>query len=426
MAAVEIARQDTDPRIKMLENHWMNPRWQEVILLAAGELDQRGNKQALETFLLHILHLEEAARGSLLAGRALADVGVRRVKDTITEGIRVALKHTMWDADTDGRPFAQARVPIDQRASAADTLDELGYLPDDLYDFAPVEQIAPSTSLRTSNLFIAKHPVTNLQYERFLKSPDFAEERFWLNFPKYDENGKPMKETWGKEGLEWLRKNQQDKDDSPDGKVILPRYWTDPRFGIARRTAPVVGVTWWEANAYCKWIMEHGELPEREAMTKLVGKQNLAFRLPTENEWVLAAGGLGKPLVTGKGKEKEEYYRFPWDEDENVTPSPKSKDDPVMVEILRRANIYESGINRTTPAGMYPLGRTKNGLWDIGGNVWEWQANYLDKDHDVLGLRGGSWGDSQGGARVSPRFSNPPYGRWNGSGFRVVAFSPPM
>ena len=310
-------------------------------------------------------------------------------------------------------------LPLRERASAADTLDELGHLPDDLYDFARVEQIA--------NLFIAKHPVTNLQYKRFLDSPDFAEERFWLDFLKYDENGKPMKETWGKEGLDWLRKSQQDKENSPDGKMVFPRYWTDPRFGIARRTAPVVGVTWYEANAYCKWIMEHGELPEREAVAKLSGKQtNLVFRLPTESEWLLAAGGLGKPIVTGKGKEKEEYYRFPWDEDENVTPNPKSKDDPVMVEILRRANTYESGINRTTPAGMYPLGRTQSGIWDMAGNVWEWQTNFVNKEHDFLGLRGGSWNGGQGYARVSGRSGNLPGHRWYYGGFRVVAASPPM
>jgi formylglycine-generating enzyme required for sulfatase activity len=380
----------------MLENHWMNPRWQEVILLTAGELDQRGNKQALEIFLLHILHLDDAARGSLLAGRALADVGIRRVKDTITDGIRAALKHTMWDADTDGRLFAQARVPIDQRASAADTLDELGYLPADLYDFAPVGQI--------SNLpYIAKHPVTNLQYKYFLESPDFADEKYWLDFPRFDENGQPMQETWGRQGLDWMQKALQDKDISPNGRVILPRYWTDPRFGIARRTAPVVGITWWEANAFCKWLTEHWqEIPEYAAQKKLL--QGKIFRLPTENEWVLAAGGEAKD-------------RYPWDEKGKAT---TDKD-----EILRRANTDESGINRTTPAGMYPLGRTTSGIWDMGGNVWEWQANFYDKDHDYLGLRGGSWDHALYFARVVARGHDLPYNLWVFGGFRLVVFSPP-
>lgn len=392
MAAVEIARQDTDKRLDLLKNHWMNPRWQEVILLTAGELDQRGNKQALEAFLLHALHLEDSTRGSLLAGRALADVGARRVKDTVAESIRTALKHIMWDADSEGRPFAEPKIPIELRASAADTLDELGYTPPDLYQFAPVEQF-----------YIAKHPVTNLQYKLFLDSPDFADEKFWLDFPKFDEKGQPMKETWGREGLDWLKKAQQDKGDSPDGKIILPRDWNDPRFGIARRTVPVVGVTWWEANAFCKWLTEHWmEVPEYAAQKEAL--QGKIFRLPTESEWVLAAGG-------------EEGGRYPWDE------KGTTKDEK---EILRRANTDESGINRTTPVGMYPLGKTpKTEIWDMAGNVWEWQANFYDKDHVYLGLRGGSWSFNQDFARVSGRCYNRPYLPWFNLGFRVVAVSPP-
>jgi len=315
-------------------------------------------------------------------------------------------------------------LTLRERASAADTLDELGYTPPDLYEFAHIVE-------RDANSFyMAKHPLTNLQYKLFLDSPDFAEERFWLDFPKFDENGQPMKETSGREGLDWLKKAQQDKEDSPDGKVVLPRYWNEPRFGIARRTVPVVGITWWEANAFCKWLTEHWmAIPEFAAQKKLL--QGKMFRLPTENEWVLAVGGLGKPIVTGKGKEKKETYRFPWDEDGKVTPNLKSQDDPVLAEILRRANIAESGINCTTPAGMYPLGRTKEtGIWDMSGNVWEWQANIrkvkLGKDEEVWrGLRGGSWDYNQDYARVDVRLNDHPSAEWNNYGFRLVVCSPP-
>jgi hypothetical protein len=147
-------------------------------------------------------------------------------------------------------------------ASAADALDGLGYIPDDLYEFVRVEQ--------TDKLFhIAKHPVTNLQYQRFLASDEYAEERFWVDFPRFDESGKPMKATWGKAGWEWLLQTRQDKNDSPDGRVILPRYWNDPRFGIARRSAPVVGLTWWEASAYCRWLAEQRTLPEHVFLSSL-------------------------------------------------------------------------------------------------------------------------------------------------------------
>jgi len=404
MAAVEIARQDTDMRVSMIETHWQNPRWQEVILLTAGDLDQRGNKQFLESFLLHILYLEGdglvVGRNALLAGRALADVGVRRVKESIARDIRDKLKFVMQDADPDnGKLYAAARIPLESRASAADTLDELGYLPDDLYDFAPIT----NPQLPLPNYYLAKHLVTNLQYKRFLDAPDFADEKYWLNFPKYDENHKLMNETWGKEGFEWLQSSLKDNDES-DGKVILPRYWGDPRFGIARRAVPVVGISWYEANAYCKWLNENWQnQPEAQALSSFpLHNSSFVFRLPTESEWIIAAGG-------------EENNRYPWDKKGETT---KDKD-----EILRRTNVDQS-INRTTPVSMYPLGRTANVIWDMAGNVWEWQANYRDSDHDVLGLRGGSWCYGVGFARVSFRFSALPSLRGLDFGFRVVVSLP--
>jgi formylglycine-generating enzyme required for sulfatase activity len=392
MAAVEIARQDTDTRLSMLETHWQNPRWGEVILLTAGDLDQRGNKQFLESFLLHILHLEGGKPGSnaLLTGRALADVGVRRVKESIAKDVRAALKFVMQDADPDtGKPYPAARIALEDRASAADTLDELGYIPEDLYEFAAVP----------GDLFFARHPVTNLQYQRFLNAPDFADERYWTDFPKYDENGVLMDETWGGAGLDWLKRALKDSDEA-DGKVIFPRNWLNPRFGIARRTAPVVSLTWWEANAYCKWLTVHyRELPEFASLSALRAPDVL-FRLPLETEWTRAAGG-------------EKNDRFAFGELKN----PKD-------EIMQYANTSESGINRTTPVGMYPLGRTQSGLWDMGGNVWEWQANFYDKDHDVLALRGGSWDFDHDFARVSARYNNRPNPEWYLYGFRVCCAPP--
>ena len=425
MAAVEIARQDTDTRLGMLEKHWQNPRWQEVILLTAGDLDQRGNKQFLESFLLHILHLEGSLPGhnALLAGRALADVGVRRVKETIVKDIRDKLMVVMQDADPyTGKPYAIAHIPVDQCASAADTLDELGYLPDDLYEFVEIRSDV------LSPCYFAKHPVTNLQYKRFLNAPDYADEKYWIDFPKYDQNGKLMSESWGNNGFEWLQSQLKDIEDSDD-RVIFPRYWTDPHFGIARRSAPVVGITWYEVNAYCKWLTANcKDLPEftfLSSFTRSVQPSSLSFRLPTEPEWILAAGGLGEPIIIGKDREGKEIkrHRFPWDENGRVTPEPKQDTDSILEEITRRANVHGI-IGRTTPVGMYPLGRTQTGLWDMGGNVWEWQANLYDKDRDWLALRGGSWFNFQDGARVSGRDYLPPNNSWFLSGFRVVLAPP--
>jgi formylglycine-generating enzyme required for sulfatase activity len=57
---------------------------------------------------------------------------------------------------------------------------------------------------------------------------------------------------------------------------------------------------------------------------------------------------------------------------------------------------------------------------DMGGNVWEWQANFYDKQHKGLALRGGSWKYYQYGARVSRRYTYLPDERLDDVGFRVV------
>jgi formylglycine-generating enzyme required for sulfatase activity len=155
----------------------------------------------------------------------------------------------------------------------------------------------------------------------------------------------------------------------------------------------VVGISWYEANAYCKWLFENWTDLEE-------GKQGLpkpqGIRLPVENEWVLAAGG-------------EQNERFAFGELGNEE------------EITRYANTNESRISRTTPVWMYPQGASSPyGIMDMSGNVWEWQANYYDEDHDTPAWRGGSWNYEQVNVRVSERHKSGPNG-WNYNlGFRVI------
>jgi formylglycine-generating enzyme required for sulfatase activity len=282
-----------------------------------------------------------------------------------------------------------------ERASAADTLDELGYIPDELYKFIPVP------NAKSSNFYISKYPVANAQYERFLKPENFQNKDLWVDFPKYDKNGKDMNETWGEEPWEWLQEALQDKDYEVQDGVLLPRYWRDPRFGVNRRHAPVVGVTWYEASAYCKWLAAQRDLPEWKYLeTFNVQPSTSIFRLPTEIEWSLAAGG-------------EENNRFAFGGLKNPAK-----------EITAYANTLESGINRTTPVWMYPQGASPTGAMDMSGNVWEWQANYSGLEYrgeKTVGLRGGSWDGSVGFARVSFRSSYLPLYRYNYIGFRMVA-----
>ncbi|HSV85320.1 MAG TPA: SUMF1/EgtB/PvdO family nonheme iron enzyme, partial [Levilinea sp.] len=283
-----------------------------------------------------------------------------------------------------------------ERADAADVLDQF-WQPDDLYAYIPID--SPQGSF-----CIAKYPVTNAQYARFLDRKNFENRDLWCNFPQYSEPGRdgqvsPLDST-SEQGWEWLQKELEDKDNQVEDGVLYPRYWRDARFGVTRPSAPVVGVSWWEANAYCRWLCDHWDELEEGCQERPRPK---LLRLPVEPEWELAAGGL------------EPKGRYAWDQGKVTTELDK---------ILQRANIHESQIQRTTPVWMYPQGASPAGVIDLSGNVWEWQANYDDKGRDWLGLRGGSWDFNPDYARVANRDYNFPNDGYDSVGFRVV--SPPV
>ena len=99
---------------------------------------------------------------------------------------------------------------------------------------------------------------------------------------------------------------------------------------------PMVGVSWRDATAYAQW------------MTKTTG---LLYRLPTDEEWVFAAGEKAR------------------DEDLPVV----NTADPSKAWIAR----YETEANRERPIVIDPqpvgsFGRNRHGLQDVAGNVWEW------------------------------------------------------
>lgn len=126
---------------------------------------------------------------------------------------------------------------------------------------------------------------------------------------------------------------------------------------------PVVNVSWFDARDYCAWA----------------GK-----RLPTEDEWYLAATG-------GDGR------TYPWG---NASPSSDL------------ANYYETRPHRTTPVGSYPKGASPYGIMDMAGNVWEWTSTIystgLEDPNDTSSsrvLRGGSWSIDSSYLRASTRSS---------------------
>ena len=212
----------------------------------------------------------------------------------------------------------------------------------------------PAHWVRVSPFWLAKTPVTNKQYGVFLERSDYEE----------------------------------------------PPTWRDRRFSGEEQ--PVVGVSWIDAQEYCRWL------------SKELG---FSVGLPSEAQWEFAARG-------------EEGRIYPWGNEE---PEPS------------RA-CFDLDFEKGKPArvGSFPDGKGPFGNLDMAGNVWEWcrdawhKETYAervktgaetvdplvrgtDREDVVRVLRGGGWVYPAVYLRAAYRFRSPALGRGGDVGFRVSA-----
>ncbi|WP_295394700.1 SUMF1/EgtB/PvdO family nonheme iron enzyme [uncultured Thiodictyon sp.] len=277
---------------------------------------------------------------------------------------------------------------------------------------------------------IGRFPVTNAEYGCFMADGGYADERWWdtqqalawrrgeLKSEVVDEwlgtwravkadPGLMKRWGWSEYNIAlWtptLTLEEADlrailENEGAERPMDRPAYWTDERF--ANPAQPVVGVTWFEARAYCRWLTERW----RAAGDQSVLPAGVLVRLPTEAEWERAAR-LGSSR------------RFPWG----------NRWDPEL------ANTTEGQVLRTTPVGAYPQGASAAGVQDLAGNGWEWCASlYRDypirpgdgRDDPVAEghrvVRGGSWINPSRLARSASRFRYVPVDFFRNVGFRLV------
>jgi formylglycine-generating enzyme required for sulfatase activity len=399
LAAREMARQRVEKRREMLRTHWQDPRWHEVILLAAGQLGIiEAKKDDVSDLLVDLLEmepadLEDAGRQVVLAGRALADIGRRSVTRPTWRWVRDALRQTMQDLDPDtGHPNDPPRMPVRTRYTAGEVLDELDWLPEDLNAWGR----CPGCAEDGGDLLAMKYPVTNAQFERFIQAGGYGNPDYW----------------GGEKSEGWQWRLTEHPDYRGKGSVTEPEYWHNPRFGKERSGYPIVGVSWYEAAAYAAWLTDvlrsirDGDADlsaeDRALVADLLEAGAAEVRLPIEGEWERMAGGAA------------DKDRYPWDPPQG--PATRNEAD-----ILARANTSEADLSGTSPVAMYPLGASRPfGLMDLAGNVWEWTGSWY-REGVTRVLRGGSWGNLQDGARCAYRYRSYPSYSISYFGFRLVS-----
>jgi formylglycine-generating enzyme required for sulfatase activity len=303
-------------------------------------------------------------------------------------------------------------------------------------DDSPHDDEKPAHTVEVEPFEVGVYAVTNAEYRLFIEAGGYEDERWWETEAARawlkGESGSEGQKQVGRDAYNLLqdrseaqirsipnftpeeqefysrfRKFNREELDAwldeqyPSGAVFRqPQFWEDSRFnGLSR---PVVGLTWFEAQAYCAWLsVQTGQV----------------YELPTEAEWEAAAGGA-------EGRDYAYEGEF----------------DPA------KCNTFETHIRGTTPVGVFPQGRTPEGVHDLSGNVWEWTTTIWGKDFQSSEygypydggdgredpedggsrrvVRGGSWDYALDDARAAYRFHDHPAGRGNSYGFRIVRRPP--
>ena len=214
----------------------------------------------------------------------------------------------------------------------------------------------PARAVSLPAFRIARLPVTNAEYARFVAEGGYERREFW------GEEGWACREREGwRHPLHWRREGRE-------GWRVRGMFGE----GALEGEQPVTGVSWHEAEAFARFSKK---------------------RLPTEGEWERAASWDGR-----------RKRRFAWG------------DEPPSPELCNSGGRLWG----TAAVGSFPTGASAEGCLDMTGNVWEWTSTpfegfpgfepfpypeysetWFDGDHRVL--KGGSWATSDSVLRTSFR-----------------------
>jgi formylglycine-generating enzyme required for sulfatase activity len=426
--------------------------WEETAILGAA-MTEAPDAYVRDLMATHLV----------VAGRAASQVEVRaRLAAATLDDLRQALVRRSTDREADlrsridaglalgllGDPRFEAREGPHGRYLVPPTVAfPAGSYPmgeDEVFEYVGhrIEAHMPRYEVEVERFGIGRYLVTNAEWRCFMEAGGYEEERWWdtagakrwwdgegtaegshVNvkywYGKFRQDPEKVEQAWkagqmSEEVYErWKKRLAMDegqleahlRDLYPGGKLRAPASWHDERFN--NPSQPVVGISWYEARAYCNWLS---------------AQTGGDYRLPTEAEWEAAARGKA-------GR------RYAWGD---------------TFEPLK-GNTSATKVGRTTPVGVFVEGDTPEGVSDLTGNVDEWTASmfgagldfeqapfaypYDPKDGredpeagpDVRRvLRGGAWDVDRVLARAAYRYESHPGSRVVEDGFRVVARSSPI
>lgn len=439
LAACHLTRGDLYPN-RMAKLARSDPdRWREVALLA-GAKAARGTAMpawSLVDALCPVapkegtkeIEKDEDGWGALLAGQVAVENGLKAAEKQGPQDVAKLQRVKKWLL-----LLLRSGFPVTERAEAGRALGELGdtrrevltcdamelcWVPAGPFvlgsredDEAAYKDETPRQDYDLEGgYWIARHPVSQAQFRAFVAAGGYDDEGLW---PEAKAAG-----VWAPEGVKgWGDEEPRTAPAEQGHPFDLPNH-------------PVVGVTWYEALAFVRWLTHKWRaadwLPE--------GWQ---VDLPSEVEWEKAArggyelplsvpprkasSGLEPPAQPGRRPNPLVERRFPWG------------DEPPDGRLL---NFADANLGTTTALGCFPAGASPYGCEDLSGNVWEWTRSlWADYPYAKAGakrlqreavasesprvLRGGAFHDGLRRVRVAVRLWGSPDSRRWGRGFRFV------
>jgi formylglycine-generating enzyme required for sulfatase activity len=418
LAAVGIARlgqRDIGPVVSTLAKHVGDPTWREVTLLTIGHMGVVQQWEEVSSDVVQALierEPGEPGQAVVLAGEAVADAWPGGVTPACKETAVRAMLQTLRSERAQptvraagGRALAKLGDPrpgvgvlspplLTGEGPGAEAVPDvlwcyvppgpflMGSADDDEMAYGDERPQRPNESI-TDGYLISRYPVTNAQFATFVEAEGYRERRYWTEA-----------------GWRWREDEGRTAPDDYGEPFNLPNH-------------PVVGVTWYEAVAFCRWLDEWSQVSsfrfqvwrEERPETWDLERATFTVRLPGEAEWEKAARGT-------------EGLRYPWGND----PDPD------------QANCDETGIGTTSAPGCFAGGASLYGAEDLSGNVWEWTRSLYEnypydpgdgrEDLESRGrrvLRGGAFSNEAWFVRCACRFRDFPHYRGRNRGFRVVA-----
>lgn len=239
--------------------------------------------------------------------------------------------------------------------------------------------------VQVDSICVGIYPVTNLEYSYFLNDVDYKKNEYWenidsLNWLNCDARILSIYNFWSsiqdklndnrERFFSFCKANHFDKkmianltyfkaipkedlrsmieDLYSEQRGEKPLMWDIPTYN--NPSQPVIGVSIYEAFAYCSWLSK---------------KTHKNYRLLTNEEWNKISEAANKTYAYG-----------------NVLNTSIS-------------NTNETGIKKVLPVGMSTRNISKYGIYDLTGNIFEWTSSvYKDAEDGMFKqyiCKGGSW-----------------------------------